>query len=361
MSEKTGLLSGLKVLDLSLWQPGHTATQLLADLGADVIKIEPPGGDRERVMKDRVRSYYRLKRSLVLNLKKEEDRARLLELVAEAEVVVEGFRPGVAERLGVGYEQLRAVNPALVYCAITGFGQTGPLANSTGHEHNFQAYAGAYAIPADGSTPVPGRVLAGNQGAGTTAAFAILAAVLHARATGDGEFIDVAMADVIASWVAPSGPIDDQGGHGDLSGNPGMSLYRTADGGHVIVGIFTEDHFWAALCRALDLPDLAELDFRQRQDRASELRAVLGERIAERSRDELVAELDPLGIPVSPILPRTEALDHPHFIARGIINRAPDGMRRVGHPVHYRHHPARNDGTPPEIDEGGASGFSAKG
>src|SRR5258706_14497369 len=125
------MLAGLKVLDLSMWQPGHVATQLLADLGADVLKVEPPGGDRERVMADRVANFYGHKRSLVLDLKQAEQRDRLYDLVREADVVVEGYRPGQADRLGVGYERLAAINPALVYCSITGLGQARPRAMST--------------------------------------------------------------------------------------------------------------------------------------------------------------------------------------------------------------------------------------
>ena len=200
----TSLLEGLRVVDLSLWQPGHTATQLLADLGADVLKIEPPGGDRMRPLVDRFYNYNGHKRSVVLDLKTDADRERLLGLVAEAEVVVENYRPGVADRLGVGFDDLSAVNPSVVMCSISGFGQSGPLSSVTGHDHNFQAYAGAFTFP-DGGPPAPAGLLVGDQGGGLAAAFAILAAVLSARRDGVGDHIDVSITDLLAAWVAPDG------------------------------------------------------------------------------------------------------------------------------------------------------------
>jgi crotonobetainyl-CoA:carnitine CoA-transferase CaiB-like acyl-CoA transferase len=353
----TELLTGLKIIDLSLWQPGHVATQLLADLGADVLKVEPPGGDRERVLTDRVANYYGHKRSLVLDLKQCEQRARLIELVREADVVVEGYRPGGAERLGVGYDVLAAVNPGLVYCSISGFGQTGPLSRSTGHEHNYQAYAGMYVKVREDLPPVPSGALVANQGAGMAAAFAILAAVHCSRRTGRGEHIDIAMADLLVSWVAPMGAIGESAARPRHQENPGMGVYSTGDGGHIVLGIFTETHFWRTLCRSLGLERIAEIDFADRVTRAVELRAALQTSFASRSRDELVAELDALGVPIAPVLTREEALNHPHFRERSVIAHGPEGDRRVGHPIRYRHHPARPPGPIPAVGQGGETGF----
>jgi len=352
------LLEGLRVLDLSLWQPGHTATQLLADLGADVLKIEPPGGDPERIMPDRVASYYAHKRSLALDLKTEAGRARLLELARQVDVVVEGYRPGVAERLGAGYAQLGAVNPALVYCSISGFGQTGPLALAPGHEHNYQAWAGAYVIPADGGQPIAAKPLVGDQGSGTAAAFAILAAVLCARRTGIGEHIDVSMADGIASWVAPAGPIGEGGAHEAAVRQPGIGEFRASDGQWLVLGIFSENHLWDALCRTLDLPELVGLDMAARAERCDELKAAMAVRIAARPRAELVAALGAAGVPASPVLTREEAMMHPHFWERGVFARGPTGDRRVTHPIRYRNHPARGPGPAPAVGEGGERGFT---
>lgn len=354
----TGLLTGLRVLDLSLWQPGQYATQLLADLGADVLKVEPPGGDRMRILPDRFVNYNGHKRSAVLDLKRDDDRARLLELVAETEVVVEGYRPGVADRLGVGYEQLRAVNPALVYCSISGFGQTGPLAHATGHDFNYQAYAGALVTPAPGMTPVASGALLGDQGSGMAAAFAILAAVIGARRSGRGEHIDVSMADLIASWVAPMGTIGEEPtSAGQHVRSPGTATYATADGGHVVLGIFSEDHFWDRLCEGLGLSRYVGLGMSERATRADELAQALQREFSTRERDAIVAELDAREVPIAPVLSRVEALEHPHFQARGVVTRDSEGRRRLGHPIRYREHPALDPGRPPDLGEGGEDGF----
>jgi len=355
-----GMLAGLRVLDLSLWQPGHTATQLLADLGADVLKIEPPGGDRERIMPDRVANYYGNKRSLVLDLKREEDRAKLLELAKDAEVVVEGSRPGVADRLGAGYAQLSAVNPALVYCSISGFGQTGPLAMAPGHEHNYQAYTGAFTYPEQGGEPVAAKPLVGDQGSGITAAFAILAAVLCARRTGQGEYIDVAMADVILYCVAPSGTIGEQAPAGHKNKPPAMGEFATSDGGYVVLGVFSEDHFWDKLCQALGLDTHVGVKMAERDRRSAELRADLVAAVSKRPRDELVTELARAGVPIAPVLTREEGLSHPHFWERGVVARGPDGDRRIAHPIRYKNRPALPPARPAEIGEGGDLGFSKR-
>ncbi len=350
--EDIGLLNGLHVLDLSLWQPGHTATQLLADLGADVLKIEPPGGDRMRPQVDRFLNFNGRKRSLVLNLKDVEDRHRLLELVAVSEVVVENYRPGVAERLGVGYEALRAVNPAVVFCSISGFGQTGPLASSTGHDPNFQAYAGTFTIPDQGE-PVRPAVLIGDQGGGLAAAFAIVAAVLCARRTGEGEHIDVSIADLLATWVAPHGPVDErrEPEAGSAGALPAMGTFRTADGGWVVLGVYSEDRLWDVLCQELSLDAYVGMTMAERATRAEELHAALAQELSLLPRDDAVRRLAARAIPIAPVLSRREMLEHSHFRERGVLTTGPDGLRSVGHPIRYAVHPALPPGRPPDLDE----------
>ena len=286
-TKRAALLDGLRVVDLSLWQPGHTATQLLADLGATVVKVEPPGGDRMRPLADRFTNYNGHKRSVVLDLKQPGDIRRFLGLVAEAEVVVENYRPGVADRLGVGFTALATVNPAIVLCSITGFGQIGPLAAIPGHDHNFQAYAGAFAFPAVGP-PLPSALLVGDQGSGLAAAFAILAAVLCARRTGEGEHIDVAIADLLAAWVAPMGSLGAAGSSAPRAETlPGMGAFLTADGVYVELGVYSEDHLWDTLCDALGLPECVGLSFAERSTRATELRALIVAAVITRARHEL--------------------------------------------------------------------------
>lgn len=355
---RSELLTGLRVLDLSLWQPGHYTTQLMASLGAEVIKVEPPGGDRMRSQGDRFYCFNGYKRSVLADLKTPEGLARVLALAAEAEVVVEGSRPGVSERLGVGYEALRKLNPAVVYCSLSGFGQTGPLAMHSGHDWNYQAYAGSIVTTTE--PPVVSPALIADQGSGMTAAFAILAAVICARRTGEGEYIDVSMTDVVASWVAPAGALDPSRATPEHGGVPGMGVCRTRDGRYVVLGVYSEDHLWDRLVGGLGLDDLVGVAFKARATRRDECDARIGAAIAARDRDELVGELAGHGVPIAPVLRREEMLEHPNFTERGIIAPAPDGTRALGHPFLCRNHPPRPPGEPPELDELGDGGFTPR-
>ncbi|HVW43036.1 MAG TPA: CaiB/BaiF CoA-transferase family protein [Amycolatopsis sp.] len=356
----TTLLAGLRVLDLSLWQPGHYATQLLADLGAEIVKVEPPGGDRMRPVADRFVNFNGHKKSVVLNLKDDRDRATLLGMVGDFEVVVENYRPGVAARLGVGFDDLRAVHPAVVLCSISGFGQSGPLAGSTGHDANYQAYAGAMTTD-DGRPPAPAGLLVGDQGSGLAAAFAILAAVLCARRTGEGEHIDVSMADLLATWVAPLGPVDPRrpGMAAGRQGAPGMGTFRTADGRWIVLGVYSEDHFWYALCATLGLGRHVGLTMDARTADAPALRADIAAAVAAGMRKDLVAALERRGVPVAPVLTRAEMLEHPHFRERGVLTTGPDGYRTIGHPIRYAVHPALPPGPAPGLPDRTRSGWSS--
>src|SRR5438270_907025 len=179
--------------------PAPYATQLLAELGAEVLKVEPPGGDPMRVYAGLFASLSADKRSVVLDLKDDSDRARALELAAEADVVIEGYRPGVADRLGIGYEAVRVVNPSVIYCSVSGLGQDGALSQASGHDINYLAWSGALAP--EGGLPREPAVPVADLSGGMAAAFAICAAVVRKLKTGEGERIDVAMADVLATWT----------------------------------------------------------------------------------------------------------------------------------------------------------------
>src|SRR5438309_7820328 len=196
MSIGEGLLAGVRVLDLSIWRPGPYATQLLAELGADVVKVEPPGGDPMRAYPELFDSLSANKRSVVLDLKGEAGRRRALELAAEADVVVESFRPGVAARLGVGYDEVRAVNPTVVYCSVSGFGQHGRLARTPGPDLNYQAWAGP--LPPDGGEPVVPAIPVADLAGGMAAALGVCAALVRRARSGEGERVDAAIADVLA-------------------------------------------------------------------------------------------------------------------------------------------------------------------
>lgn len=347
----TPLLHGLRVLDLSLWQPGQYATRLLADLGADVVKIEPPGGDRIRPDGVRFDDLNAGKSSVVLDLKQEADRDALLEMVAGVDVVVENFRTGVAERLGVGFERLRTANPAVVLCSISGFGRTGPLSAGTGHEINFQAHAGAMTHRSDGPPLPMGRDVAGRAG-GLAAAFAVLAAVLRARETGEGEHVDVSISDLLAAWVTGARPpvalLPPEAEFG-----PGGGLFGTADDRWIALGVYSEDHYWDALCRELALDHLVGLTLPERNTRATALRTEVAAAVATRTQADLVDALTGLGVPIAPVRTRAEMLTHPHFRERGVLVPGQDGDVRIGHPIRYAVHPALPPGPAPALGSSG--------
>jgi crotonobetainyl-CoA:carnitine CoA-transferase CaiB-like acyl-CoA transferase len=273
-------LDGVRVLDLSRLLPGPFASLLLADFGADVVKVEDTGaGDYARAAPPYVEGVHetaksaafialnRNKRSIRLDLKADEGREALLALVKDAHVVLESFRPGVMERLGLGLDALRAVNPAIVHCAISGFGQTGPLTQRPGHDQNYLALGGVLALNGnrDGA-PVLGGVQVADLGGGAQmAVIGILTALRHAERTGEGQTVDVSMTDGALSWTAMESAAALQGekprrGHTLLTGNHLCYLpYACADG-WITIGAL-EPKFWAAFCAGVDRQDLLPHQF----------------------------------------------------------------------------------------------------
>ena len=343
-----GLLAGIRILDLTVWRPGPHATQMLVELGADVIKVEPPGGDPMRSYPALFASLNVDKRSIVLDLKTGEGRRQARALAAEADVVIEGFRPGVADRLGVGYDDVRAVNPSIVYCSVSGLGQTGELALVSGHDLNYQAWAGSLA-PEGGAPAVPAVPIADLAG-GMAAAYAVCAALVRRLRTGEGERIDVAMADVLVTWTGAAKPEARDADPG-ARGVPGYGMFPTADGTPVTLAVLTEDHFWRGLCDVLGLDDARDLDFAARMARLDELQGRLAERIAGRDRDELVAALLAAEVPVAPVLDRAGMLGVTHFAERGVVTVDEHGAPATGHPVRFEHHPASRTNPAPAVDQ----------
>ncbi|MBW8485759.1 CaiB/BaiF CoA transferase family protein [Actinomadura parmotrematis] len=337
-----GLLDGLRVLDLTMWRPGPYATQLLAQHGADVLKVEPPGGEPMRMFRGHFDLLNRHKRSIALDLKSEAGRARALELAAGAEVFVEGFRPGVADRLGVGYGALRAANPALVYCSISGYGARGPLADVPGHDVNYRAYTAA--LPPGTGSPDADELPLADMAAATMAAFAIAAAVVQARASGEGDRIDLGMADVLANWT---GTVPEATRRGTV---PGYGVYAAADGGRVTLGVVSEDRLWTAVCAALGLDDIAHVDFLGRMRDVPALDARVAAAVAALPAAEAVRRLTAAGAPVAPVLDRAAMIEHPHFRARDAV---------FGSPVRTAAHPPLTGGTVAELDAHAGQGWAA--
>jgi crotonobetainyl-CoA:carnitine CoA-transferase CaiB-like acyl-CoA transferase len=261
-------------------------------------------------------------------------------------VFVESYRPGVAERLGVGYEAVTARNPAIVYASISGFGAFGPLAGLPGHDVNYLAYSGT--LRPRGGEPVNPTVPVSDLAGGVAGAFAIAAACLGAKLHGRGERVDVSVADVLATWVGPVGLVEMVGLDGPLRGAPGYGIFPARDGGYVAIGIMNEDHFWVGLCRALGLKDHEHLDNPERNRRVHDINRMIGEVIGGLTQAEALDRLAAHDVPASPVLDRQGMLAHPHFRQRGTIVDGPDGRPASGPLVRLERRPARAPhGAPP--------------
>jgi len=347
----SGLLDGMKVLDPSWWRPMPHATQILADLGAQVLKIEPPGGDPMRAYPDIFAGLARHKRSIVLDLKSDDGRARALELAAEADVFCEAWRPGVAERLGLGYDALRGLNPGIIYCSISGYGQTGPWRDIAGHDLNYQALGGAVAPrPHDVGNPEVPRLPAADLEAGTLAALLVCAAWGRRHLSGEGERIDVAMADAIAWWIGPHSEVRVEGAERSTGGHPGYGVFRTADDRFIALAPLGEQHLFDGICTALELDDLVGLPFLERLARTEEVNAAVAAAVAELDADDAFARLRSGGAPVSLVLTPEEMVQHPQIQARGIVADA-SGTEVIALPATLAQNPARRSGPLPEVGE----------
>ncbi len=365
-----GALSGIRVLDLTRLLPGAFCTLLLADLGADVIKIEQPGeGDYNRsftpINRKESGSFLLLnrnKRSLTLNLKSVPGREILLKLVAEADVVVEGFRPGVMDRLQLGYEVLKQVNPKIILCSISGFGQTGPLRTASGHDLNYMALAGALQLFGErGRAPiVPGLSIADIGGGSLMAVYGIMAALLARAKTGEGQFVDVSMMDGLVSWLSYHAAdflfadVEPRGGERNFLGAaPCYNIYRCADGLCLSLGII-EAHFWARFCELIARPDFLQQQWPEgevRQQQFSELTEIF----MTRSRDEWAALLADADIPAAPVNSMKEAFAHPQMQHREMLQQIEhpvEGMiPQLGFPVKFSATPARMVSPPPLLGQ----------
>ena len=381
-------LTGIRVLDLTRLLPGPWATMLLADLGAEVIKVENPGtgGDPARHAEPRYvvgsasESVYfcnanRNKRSLVLDLKDAAGRDALHRLVREADVVVESSRRGVAERLGIGYDQLRAIKPTIIYCALSGYGQTGPLSGLAGHDLNIAGMSGLLQRSAAEAPAMP-NMLMGDYAGGMMVVVGILSAIVDRERHGRGAFLDVSMLDALMSWttiqmtrafatqVDPAQTAELEG----FGGNPRYGIYRTRDGKYVTVSLL-EKKYWDAFCELQGRTDLVnphetEADrLTSHGSRGAAYRRFLEAIFLTRDRDDWIADLQAKDIPVCPVLTPDELASSAQGNARGHFLEVP--CAHLGRPVPQIGFPFRmtlSDGTdafalrsgPPTLGEANA-------
>jgi crotonobetainyl-CoA:carnitine CoA-transferase CaiB-like acyl-CoA transferase len=342
-----GKLSGIKVIDLSVFLPGPMMTMMMADQGAEIFKVETAAGDpaRDQAPFEAGQSVWfrnlnRGKKSIVLDLKSDAGKARLWAMIDEADVFVEGFRPGVMKRLGFDYADVSARNPRIIYCSISAFGQSGALAHHPAHDMATQALAGFLSVNdgADGTPVVPGTPSA-DMAAGLTALSATLMALIGREQTGRGDFIDCAMFDSLLPWCAHIAGGAIAGGASPVSskqrslGGAGFyQVYRTGDGKHVVLG-GREIKFAENLLNALGRPDLIEHAKRDAGEQ-SELIAFLRGVFAEKSRNEWVSWFADKDVAFAPVLDFREALNEPHIAERGLWVEH-DGAHHLGPAIRF--------------------------
>ncbi|NNM73476.1 CaiB/BaiF CoA transferase family protein [Enterovirga aerilata] len=363
-------LSHIRVLDLTRVRAGPTCCRIFADFGADVIKIEAPQGvDPNEGMSGQRLGYdmqnlHRNKRSLTLNLKKPEGRAILMRLVETADVVVENFRPDVKERLGIAYEDLRAVNPRIILASISGFGQTGPYRDRAGFDQIAQGMGGLmWVTGAPGQGPMRAGIAVADSSAGIYAATGILVALAERERSGEGQWVQtsllqsqIAMMDFQAAAFLVEGKVPGQAGNDHPYSTP-MGVVPTQDG-FINIGVGGEGQ-WAALCRALERPDLAnhpdyavqDLRFRNREKLMTELAAVF----ATRSSADWLRTLDAHGVPAGPIYRVNEVFADPQVqhlgIAKPVRHPQLGDIRLVGQPIDLSRTPAGIASPTPDAGE----------
>lgn len=366
--EMSGALEGIRILDLSRLLPGPFCGMLLADLGAEVVKIEEPqGGDYMRWIGPYINgkgtqflSLNRNKKSATLNLKNPRGAEIFLKLVEKYDVVIDSFRPGVLDRLGVGYETANKINPRIIYCAVTGYGQDGPYRDRAGHDLNYAGYAGILSLTGRRGQPptIPGAQTA-DISAAMLAATGILAAIIERGRTGLGQFVDVALLDgafsmlPMAVALLAGGDKNVKGGEATLfGGQPCYNIYETSDGKHLTLGAL-EPKFFKKFCKLTGRPDLEllHLDTGPGRDKLeTELTALfLSNTLAHWM--ELLEDGD---VCVGPALTLEESLNDPQLVARGMsldVETGAGTVRQTGIPIKLSRTPGEIKTPPPELGE----------
>ena len=324
-------LEGIRVLDLTRLAPGPFCTMLLGDMGADVIVVEEAPGAGRRFdigMSDRAQAFNALgrnKRSIGLNLKDERAREVFYRLAEGADVVLEGFRPGVVKRLAVDYETISKRNPRIVYCSLSGYGQTGPYSSLVGHDINYISIGGALGMTGwPGQPPaIPQNIIADFAGGGLYAAFAILTAIIAREQTGRGQYVDMAMSDGVTSLLAMAANQYFSAGHVPAPGVeflngavPFNNVYQASDGKWLSIGCL-EPWFWQELCEALGCEEF--VPHQNNREKFPEMFEFLRSKFGEKTRDEWFQELRQRDICVGPIYGLDEVFADPHVQARGMI------------------------------------------
>ena len=346
-------LEGIRVLDLSRFLPGPWVGMTMADHGAEVIKIESHAGEPTRHLGPPIhgfsayfRNTQRGKQSLVLDLKAPEGKDIFRKLAAESDVVIDSFRPGVMDKLGLGYDAVRALNPRIVYASISAFDQTGPLAQRPSHDVGTQALAGVLSLRASGEPALP-ELPVSDIAVASNALIGILMALLRREKTGEGDWVDVAMADALFSWMPHIlGPVIERGESPDLArerlygGAAFYEVYRTRDGGHLVLS-GAEMNFVENLLKALGRPDLIDVCRRPWGPEQEPVKAFLRATFVTRTRDEWDQWLADKDVCYAPVLDLHEAWQRLAERHNGMVVKGDDGVDNVGTPIRFQREPGR--------------------
>lgn len=359
-------LSGIKVVDLSQFLPGPMLTLMMADQGADVVKVEPLSGDPARHQAPYeagqsvwFRNLNRGKRSVALDLKSDAGRDALWALIDDADVFIEGFRPGVVGRLGFGYEAVSARNPRIVYCSVSAFGQSGELAHHPAHDMAVQALAGFLSVNdgPNGMPVVPGAPSA-DMAAGLTALSGVLMALIGREKSGRGDYLDVAMFDSMLPWCAHiaggslgGGEPPRSASQRSLGGSAFYNVYETSDGRHVVLG-GRELKFVNTLLTALGREDLIPLGSADPGPEQAPLVAFLRDTFRSRTREEWVAWFADKDVAFSPVLDFREAFAQPHVAERGLLVESA-GTHQIAPVIRFASEPAWAPVAAPELGADG--------
>ena len=365
-----GALSGIRVLDLSRLLPGPYCSMMLGDLGADVIKIEEPGrGDYIRDVPPRLKqnsasflAVNRNKKSITLNLKSIRGRNIFLDLVKGADVVLEGFRPGVMNKLRIGFKDLEKANPRIIVCSISGYGQYGPYVNRAGHDVNYLSVAGVLGFTGtkEGRPIIPGVQIADIGGGGMLAAYCILAAIIGREKTGKGQYIDISMMDGAMAWLPlyagkyfADGKIPTPSSERLTGQFACYNMYKTKDGRYMSLGAL-EPQFWSAFCKVIGRDEFIPIQFAQGK-KAEELIDELEKIFLERTREEWVELLRDTDCCCEPVNNFDEAFSHPQVVARNMLcemeHPAEGTIRQINFPGKFSDTPAQMRLAPPALGQ----------
>ena len=359
-------LKGVRILDLSRQLPGPYCTWMLGDLGAEVIKIEEPAPrwaiteetDPTRLALDRN------KKSITLNLKTKEGKEIFCELARKADVILESFRPAVKTRLGIDYETIKRINPKLIYCSLSGYGQDGPYRNLVGHDINYIALGGVLGITGESGGPpiIPGVQIADLGGGGMLAAIGILTALIAREKTGRGQFIDVAMLDGVVAWLSIHAWMHFAGFHvfplkrGEMvlnGGVPCYNVYETKDGKYITIGAL-EPWFWENLCKTLGREDFIPYQFATGEE-GMKVRSALGEIFLTRNRDEWLDLLKDKDVCVAPVNTIDEVFTDPQVLHRKMLMEMDHPklgkIKQIGIPIKFSDTAGRIRSPPPSLGQ----------